>query len=91
MTKFRWRVAGGADIPFQPEAIKHLISTYYATGEVDDSKIEYAPLNFDVRIGLPEIAKIVMVVIGILSFGIGILLWFGIRRLKNRRQGKLHD
>jgi hypothetical protein len=61
------------------------ISTFYATGKVDDSKIEYAPMNFDVGLGLPEIAKITLVVTGILSLGIGILLWFGIRWLKHRQ------
>ena len=70
---------------FQSEAIEHLISTYYATGKVDDSKIEYAPMNFDVGLGLPEIAKITLVVTGILSLVIGILLWFGIRWLKHRQ------
>jgi diketogulonate reductase-like aldo/keto reductase len=73
---------------FQPEAIEHLISTYFATGEVDDSMIKYTPMDFDVGLGLPEFTKIGLVVMGILSLGIGILSWFGIRWLKHRQKGK---
>ncbi len=70
---------------FQPEAIEHLISTDFATGDVVESKIEYAPMNFDIGLGLPLIAKIALVVAGLLSIGIGILLLFGIRWLKRRQ------
>lgn len=70
---------------FQPEAIEHLISSYFATCEGDVSKIKYAPVNFDVWLGLPGIAKIALVVMEILSLGIGFLLLFGISWLKRRQ------
>ncbi|MBI9045228.1 MAG: hypothetical protein JEZ06_12130 [Anaerolineaceae bacterium] len=70
---------------FQPEIIEPLIGTHFAADEVDDSMIEYASMNFEIGPGLPEIAKIALVVMGILSLGIGFLLWFGIRWLKHRQ------
>jgi hypothetical protein len=50
----------------QPEATEHLLTTFYDTGEVDDSLFTYQPMNFDVGLGFPAMAK--MLVAGMVIF-----------------------
>jgi hypothetical protein len=70
---------------FQPDAIEYLISTYFATGEVDDSKFEYTPMNFDVGLGLPGIAKILVATIILIPPLLVWVVWLVFRRMRNRR------
>lgn len=44
----------------QAEATFHLLTTFYDTGEVDDSLFEYQPMSFDVGLGFPDIAHAVL-------------------------------
>jgi len=55
----------------QPEARLHLLTTFYNTGESDDSRYTFQPLNFDVGRGWPGLAKMVL---GIISFSVVVLL-----------------
>jgi len=60
----------------QPEARVHLLSTFFGSGEVDASLYTYQPVDFDVGLGWPGLAK---VLIGILLVVIVILVavvWF---------------
>lgn len=71
-----WRV--------QPEATLRALTTFYATGVADDSLFTYSPMDFNVRLGFPLLAKIllgtgVMVVLGAV---LGIIRTF----LKSRYQ-----
>jgi pimeloyl-ACP methyl ester carboxylesterase len=42
----------------QPEGVAHLLSAYFATGEVDSSQLRDVPMDFQARPGFPLIAKL---------------------------------
>jgi len=68
----------------QPEATMHLLTTFYDTGVADDSLFTYQPMNFDVGMGFPAIAKLVLAAIVLLIA----LIWFTIYRIRRRKTGK---
>ena len=69
----------------QPEATMHLLTTFYDTGVADDSLFTYQPMNFDVGLGFPAIAKLVLAAIVLLVVLIIALIWFVISRVQHRR------
>ena len=44
----------------QREATRHLLTTFFATGEVDDSMFEPNTINFRAKWGMPLIAKLAL-------------------------------
>jgi hypothetical protein len=72
----------------QPEATVHLLTTFYDTGEVDDSLYTYQPMDFHVNRGWPVQAK------QYLAIGVGVplvlvvLVWFIVRWALRRRRAK---
>jgi len=44
----------------QPDAMFHMLATFFDTGEVDDSLFEYQPMSFDVSLGFPDIAHAIV-------------------------------
>ena len=64
----------------QPEALQHLLTTFYNTGDVDDSLFVYQPMDFNVGLGFPEIAKISVAVLVLLVLLLGWGVWALIRR-----------
>ncbi len=42
----------------QPEAVAHLLSTYFDTGVVDTSLFRKVPMDFQVKLGFPLLAKL---------------------------------
>jgi len=64
----------------QPEATEHLLTTFYNTGEVDDSLFVYQPMDFNVGLGFPELAKMSVAVVVLLVLLIGWGVWALIRR-----------
>jgi hypothetical protein len=73
----------------QPEARVHLLTTFYDTGEVDDSRYTYQPMDFYVKRGWTTQAKqylaIAVAVIVLLFAGVVALIWFIVRRARRRR------
>jgi uncharacterized membrane protein len=69
----------------QPEATVHLLTTFYDTGEVDDSLFIYQPMNFDVGLGFPGMAKLVLAAIVLIIVLVIVLIWFVISRVRRRR------
>jgi pimeloyl-ACP methyl ester carboxylesterase len=69
----------------QPEATVHLLMTFYDTGEVDDSLFTYQPMNFDVGMGFPTMAKLVLAAIVLIIVLVIALIWFVISRVQRRR------
>ena len=63
----------------QPEAMIHLVTNYYETGEADDSLFTYQPMNFDVKYGLPFMAKtalgVIVALTGIIALIIVLVFW----------------
>jgi hypothetical protein len=70
---------------FQPEATRHLLATFYDTGEVDDSLFTYQPMDFHVSLGLPVIAKIALAVVVIVISGLVVLVRFVLRQVRRRK------
>jgi pimeloyl-ACP methyl ester carboxylesterase len=68
----------------QKEARIHMLTTFYDTGEVDASRYEYQPLNFDVGGRLPGLAKIVLAIVSGTIILMVILIWAILRRMKRR-------
>jgi pimeloyl-ACP methyl ester carboxylesterase len=54
----------------QPEATRRLLTSFYDTGQADDSLYRYAPVDFKVKTGFPLLAKLLL--------GTGILLLPGL-------------
>ncbi|NKB71459.1 MAG: alpha/beta fold hydrolase [Candidatus Latescibacteria bacterium] len=72
----------------QTEATVHLVSTFYETGQVDDSRFEHKPVDFSVEWGLPLVAKLglaALVLLVALLVGLGFLIRYLVRRIKRRR------
>ena len=44
----------------QPDAMFHMLVTFFDTGEVDDSLFEYQPMSFDVSLGFPDMAHAIV-------------------------------
>ena len=69
----------------QPEATMHLLTTFYDTGVADDSLFTYQPMDFDVGLGFPAMANLVLAAIVLLIAGVLAAAWFIIRRVQRRR------
>jgi len=69
----------------QPEATVHLLTTFYDTGEVDDSLFTYQPMDFEVGLGFPGMAKLVLAAIVLIIVLVIALIWFVISRVRRRR------
>jgi pimeloyl-ACP methyl ester carboxylesterase len=69
----------------QPEARKHMLSTYFSTGQVDSSLYTYQPVNFNVGLGWPGLAKALLgAVLAVIAL-LAALVWFVVRRIRRRR------
>ena len=69
----------------QPEATVLLLTSFYDTGVADDSLYTYQPMDFDVGLGFPEMAKIALAIVVLVIAGLGVLVWFIVRRVRRRR------
>ena len=69
----------------QPEATIHLLTTFYETGEVDDSLFTYQPMDFHVGLGFPVLAKITLAVVVLVAGGLVVLARFVVRRVRQRK------
>jgi pimeloyl-ACP methyl ester carboxylesterase len=70
---------------FQPEAIRHLLETFYDTGEVDDSLFAYQPMDFYVKLGFPVITKVALAVVVLVVVGLVVLVRSVVRRMRVRK------
>jgi pimeloyl-ACP methyl ester carboxylesterase len=69
----------------QPEATLRLLTSFYDTGEADDSLYKYEPMNFKVSLGFPVLAKIFLASSALLILG----LVLGVRRSMRGFQNRL--
>ena len=72
-------------VGLQPEAVNHLLKTFFDNGQVDDSLFSYQPMDFEVKLGFPVLAKISLAVLFLLFVGLIALVRFIIRRVRRRR------
>jgi pimeloyl-ACP methyl ester carboxylesterase len=70
----------------QPEALRHLLVTFYETGDADDSLFVYQPMDFHVGLmSFPLLAKVLLAVVVLLLLLVAFLVWFFVRRAKRRK------
>jgi hypothetical protein len=73
---------------FQPEARIHMMTTFYDTGEVDDSLYTYRPMDFEIHSimhNFPMLAKIIVAVILLVIVLLVALVWFIVRKVQQRK------
>jgi len=73
----------------QPEARAHMLNTFFDTGQTDASLYIYQPLDFDVGLGWPALAKILIAVVVLVPVLLLVLAWLIIRWVKRRRAGQV--
>jgi pimeloyl-ACP methyl ester carboxylesterase len=73
----------------QSKARVHMLDTFFSVGEVDASHYTYQPMDFDVGLGLPELAKILLGIVLAVSVLLAVLVWSIVRRIQRRRTNKL--
>jgi hypothetical protein len=81
----------GEFLGLQPEASKHLLSSFYDTGVVDDSLYTYHAVDFSVGLGYPAMAKLGLVAIMLIVVVVVAVVWFVARRgrVRRRRAGQI--
>jgi hypothetical protein len=75
----------------QPEARVHMLNTFFDTGQVDASLYTYQPLDFDVGLGWPGLAKLLVAVVILVPILLLVLVWLIIRWVKRRRASRVSD
>jgi pimeloyl-ACP methyl ester carboxylesterase len=73
----------------QPEARAHMLNTFFDTGQVDASLYTYQPLDFDVGLGWPGLAKLLAAVVVLVPILLLVLVWWTIRWAKRRRSSQV--
>jgi uncharacterized membrane protein len=62
-----------------------MLTTFYDSGEVDDSYYSYQPMNFNVGLlSFPLLAKVLVVVIIFVPLLLAALVWLMVRRVQRR-------
>jgi len=70
----------------QQEATIHLLTTFYDSGEVDDSHFFYQPMDFNVGLmSFPFLAKVLVVAIILVPLLLAALVWLVVRRARRRK------
>jgi pimeloyl-ACP methyl ester carboxylesterase len=64
----------------QPDATVHMLTTFYESGEVDESLFTYQPMDFNVKLGFPLMAKIIVGVILLVITILVVVVWMIIKR-----------
>jgi hypothetical protein len=73
----------------QPEARAHMLNTFFDTGQADASLYTYQPLDFDVGLGWPRLAKLLVAVVVLVPILLLVLVWWIIRWAKRRRASQV--
>jgi pimeloyl-ACP methyl ester carboxylesterase len=72
----------------QPEARAHMLNTFFDTGQADASLYTYQPLDFDVGLGWPALAKLLVTIPVLIVVIVVAVVWFIARRVKQSRVGR---
>jgi pimeloyl-ACP methyl ester carboxylesterase len=71
---------------FQTEAAEHLLTSFFTTGEADDSLYTYLPMDFKPVMSFPLLAKILLVTGILLLIALGWAVWAMTRRIRRGRR-----
>jgi hypothetical protein len=74
----------GEFLALQPEASKHLLTSFYDTGVADDSLFTHHPVDFKVGLGYPAMAKLGLAAIVLVIVLLALAVRFIIRRVRRR-------
>ena len=69
----------------QPEATLQLLTTFYDSGIADDSLFTYQPMDFNVGMGFPLMAKITVAVFLLIIVILFVVVWLIIRKVRQRK------
>ena len=74
----------------QLDATRHLLVTFFATGEADSTLYTYHPMSFEVQRGMPTMAKlgVAMLVAGVLL--LAAVIWLVVWLVRRRRRRAAH-
>ena len=61
-----------------------MLNTFFDTDEVDDSLYRYQPVNFNVGLGMPGMAKLSLGIVAAVIVVLAALVWAIVRRLRSR-------
>jgi pimeloyl-ACP methyl ester carboxylesterase len=70
----------------QPEARVHLLNAFFDTGQVDASLYTYQPLDFDVGLGWPGLAKLLLAIPALFVVLVVAVVWLTIARRRKQRR-----
>jgi len=77
---------------FQPEATRHLLVTFFDSGEVDDSLFTYQRMSFDVGLmSFPFFSKVLVIAVILVPLLLVVLVWFIAGRVKRRNVAKYRE
>jgi pimeloyl-ACP methyl ester carboxylesterase len=79
----------GEFLSLQPEASKRLLASFYDTGVADDSLYTYHPVDFDVGLGYPAMAKLGLTAIVLVIAIVVATVWYIARRARRRKAGQV--
>lgn len=73
----------------QPAARMHMLTTFYDSGQVDASRYNYQPLDFDIGRGWSGLARTILATIVVIFIVLVVLValavWLVVRRVRRRR------
>jgi pimeloyl-ACP methyl ester carboxylesterase len=81
----------GEFLALQPEASKHLLTSFYDTGVGDDSLFTYHPVDFYVGLGYPAMAKLGLAAIVLVVVALVVIVWFIVRKVHHRRAADIYS
>ena len=68
------------------EAFAHMATTYYDSGEVDDSKFNHEPMNFKAEMSFPYIAKTAVAILAGITLILSGIVYLIIRIIRRKRR-----
>jgi pimeloyl-ACP methyl ester carboxylesterase len=72
----------------QPEASKRLLTNFYDTGEADDSLFTYQPWEYNVGLGFPLLAKVLVAAVVLIPLLLIGVVWRIFHRNRSRRASR---
>jgi hypothetical protein len=81
----------GEFLALQPEASKRLLTSFYDTGVADDSLFSDHPVDFNVGLGYPEMAKLGLAAIVLVVVALVVIVWFIVRKVRRRRAADIYS
>jgi uncharacterized membrane protein len=68
-----------------------MLNAFFDTGQVDASLYTYQPLDFDVGLGWPALAKLLVAIVVLVPILLLVLVWWIIRWAKRRQASQVSD